>query len=385
MEKKIYDKDFGFGILGGGQLGRMFLQEAINYNLNVAILDPAADAPCSKICHEFVQGDFNDYQTVLDFGKGKSVLTIEIEHVNVEALKKLESYGVQVYPQPSVLEIVKDKGLQKDFFVAHNIPTADYFLIQSKEEILAYQGEFPLMQKARTGGYDGKGVAPIRTMDALATAFDCPSVLEKMVPFEKEISVIVARNSIGDITTYPLVELEFNSEANLVEYLFSPAEVSIEIEKKAREIAIATAKAFGSVGLLAVEMFLTTDGEILVNEVAPRTHNSGHHSIEGNITSQFEQHLRSVLNLPLGDTAILRPAVMVNLLGEKNHEGDAFYEGLEEIMAMSGVKVHLYGKTKTKPFRKMGHITITAETLTEAKKTAVLVKQMVRVISRPNR
>lgn len=379
--KHIYDKDFTIGILGGGQLGRMFIQEAINYNLNVAILDPSEDAPCSQICQEFVQGDFNDFDTVLEFGKNKDVLTIEIEHVNVEALKKLQESGVKVYPQPELLEIIKDKGLQKQFYEKHNIPTANYFLVDGKKEIGAYRHQFPFMQKARTGGYDGKGVTPLRNDSDLENAFDCPSVLEEMIPFEKEISVIVSRNVSGQISCFPLVELEFNTEANLVEYLFSPATVSAEIEAKAQEIAIQTAEAFNSVGLLAVEMFLTKDGQVLVNEVAPRTHNSGHHTIEGNLTSQFEQHLRSVLDLPLGDTSIIRPAVMVNLLGEKGFEGPALYEGLEEVMSWSGVNVHLYGKTTTKPFRKMGHVTITANTLSEAKEIALRVKETLKIKS----
>ena len=377
--KNFYDKDFSLGILGGGQLGRMFIQDAISYNVNVAVLDPALDAPCAKIAHEFVCGDFNDYQTVIDFGSNRDVLTIEIEHVNVDALEELEKRGVKVFPQSSVLRIVQDKGLQKQFFIDNNIPSSPFYLIEKKSDVITYRSEFPFMQKARRGGYDGRGVTPLRNEEDEAKAFDCPSVLEKMVDFEKELSVIVSRNERGEVKAFPLVELDFNEEANLVDFLFSPANVSSEIEKKAIDIGIQTAEAFGCVGLLAVELFLTREGEILVNEVAPRTHNSGHHSIEGNVTSQFEQHLRSVVNMPLGDTNIVRPAVMVNLLGEKGFTGPAKYEGLNEVTSWSGVYVHLYGKTNTKPFRKMGHVTVTSEKIEDAFTRAKEVKNKLRI------
>lgn len=377
----FYNKEFKLGILGGGQLGRMLIQEAINYNINVCILDPAEDCPCAEIANEFTLGDFKDFDTVLEFGKDKDVVTIEIEHVNVEALTELESRGIKVFPQPDILKVVKDKGLQKEFYKKHGIPTADYRLIENKSEIEKYRNEFPFMQKARTGGYDGKGVTPLRNEDDLKQAFDCPSVLEKMVPFEKEIAVIVARNESGEITTFPVVELDFNPEANLVEYLFSPARITEEIEQKAKAIAIRTAEAFGITGLLAVELFLTKTGEILVNEVAPRTHNSGHHSIEGNYTSQFEQHLRSILNMPLGNTDIIKPAVMINLLGEKGHAGKARYSGLEKVLGMKGVHIHLYGKTETKPFRKMGHSTCISDTLEAALINAKLVQECLKVVS----
>ncbi|MGB0404519.1 MAG: 5-(carboxyamino)imidazole ribonucleotide synthase [Salibacteraceae bacterium] len=378
----FYNKDFKLGILGGGQLGRMLIQEAVNYNINVCVLDPAKDCPCSKISSEFTQGSFNDYDTVVEFGKDKDVITIEIEHVNIEALKELESRGIKVFPQPDILEIVKDKGLQKEFYKKNGIPTADYRLVENKAGIEQYRSEFPFMQKARTGGYDGKGVTPLRNELDLDKAFDCPSVLEKMVPFEKEIAVIVSRNENGKISTFPVVELDFNPEANLVEYLFSPARISKEIEQKAKDIAVKTAEAFGIIGLLAVELFLTKEGEVLVNEVAPRTHNSGHHTIEGNYTSQFEQHLRSVLNMPLGNTDIINPAVMINLLGEKDFSGPAVYNGLEQVMQMKGVYIHLYGKTETKPFRKMGHTTCVSETLDMALMNAKKVQQHLTVISK---
>jgi len=375
----FYDKDFRLGILGGGQLGRMFIQEAINYNVNVCILDPSPDAPCAAIANEFHLGDFKDYDTVMNFGKQMDVITIEIEHVNVQALKDLQKMGKKVFPQPEVLEIVIDKGVQKQFYQENDIPTAPFHLIDDKNGIAKYRDEFPFMQKARTGGYDGKGVTPLRNDVDLNKAFDCPSVLEKMIPFEKEIAITVARNEKGEVSTFPLVELDFNPEANLVEYLYSPARTSSEIETKAKAVAIKTAEAFNLVGLLAVEMFLTKEGEILVNEVAPRTHNSGHHSIEGNVTSQFEQHLRAVLNMPLGNTEIISSAVMINLLGEKDFSGPAIYEGIDEALKIPGVYVHLYGKSETKPFRKMGHTTCLGKSIEEALQKAKKVMDILKV------
>ena len=376
-----YDKNFRLGVLGGGQLGRMLIQEAINYDIKIAALDPTADAPCSRIAHDFVQGDFADYQTVMEFGRDKQVLTVEIEHVNVQALKELRDSGVKVFPQPEVLETIKDKGMQKLFYREHGIPTADFFLVEDREGMKGYANQMPFMQKARTGGYDGKGVTPVRNEEEMANGFDCPSVLEKFVDFEKELSVIVARNEQGQMETFPVVELEFNPEANLVEFLFAPALVTPEVEQKAREIARKTAEAFGVVGILAVELFLTRDGEVLVNEVAPRPHNSGHQTIEGNYTSQYGQHLRAITGMPLGDTSPREASVMVNLLGEKGFQGPVKYEGLNEVTSWKGVYVHLYGKTQTKSFRKMGHVTITAGDLAEAKKTAIRVKETLKVVA----
>jgi 5-(carboxyamino)imidazole ribonucleotide synthase len=379
MGKSFTSTHFKLGILGGGQLGRMFIQEAVNYNLDVHILDPDTHAPCKDLSTTFTQGSLNDFESVYQFGKDKDVLTIEIEHVNVEALKKLESEGVKVFPQPNILEMIQDKGLQKEFYASHGIPTSDFHLVESKDEILRFRNEFPFMQKLRKGGYDGKGVCPLRHDNDVLKAFDAPSVLEKFVDFEKEISVIVARNEAGEIRSYPVVELEFNPEANLVEFLFAPAKISEDIEEKSRKIAENLVQKTGIVGLLAVEMFLTTEGDVLVNEIAPRTHNSGHQSIEGNVTSQFEQHLRSILNLPLGDTRMIEPSVMVNLLGEKGFDGEAQYEGLEEVLKLPGVHVHLYGKKFTRSFRKMGHVTVTAPSLEKAHELAVKVKNTLKV------
>ena len=377
----FYSKDFKLGMLGGGQLGKMFIQEAVNYNVQVCVLDPDKNAPCRLIAHEFEQGDFKDYQTVLDFGKDKDVLTIEIEHVNTDALKQLEKNGLKVFPQPRVLELIKDKGLQKQFYSENGISTAPYVLVNSRAELSNHVQDFPFMQKARTGGYDGKGVHLLKSIADIEKAFDSPSVLENFVDFEKELSVIVARNESGEVVTYPIVELEFNPIANLVEYLKCPAKVSKEIEGAAEMLAKKVAEKLDIVGLLAVEFFLTKSGELLVNEVAPRTHNSGHQTIEGNVTSQFEQHMRAVLNLPLGDTSILQPSVMLNVLGDPYYAGEAKYENLEKVMAMPQVHIHLYGKHLTKPYRKMGHVTITHHDIDQAYNKAREVKALLKVVS----
>ena len=378
MEKKFFDKGFKLGILGGGQLGRMFIQEAINYNIHVSILDPASNAPCADSAHDFVIGDFNDFDTVLNFGRNMDVVTIEIEHVNVTALYELERLGVKVFPQPKVIELIQDKGLQKEFYQTNNIASSSYQLIDRA----VTADDLPIVQKLRKGGYDGRGVVVLKEENDLASSFkNAPTVLEKLVDIQKEISVIVARNEAGEIKTFPTVELEFNSEVNLVEFIFSPASVSEKVESEAQGLAKAIADKLDIVGLLAVEMFLTKTGKVLVNEIAPRTHNSGHQSIEGNITSQFEQHLRSIINLPLGDTSITQPSVIVNLLGEPNMSGSVIYEGIEELLATPGAYLHLYGKSSTKPFRKMGHFTVLNPQLIEAKIVARRLKNVVKVVA----
>lgn len=359
----------------------MFIQEAVNYDARVAILDPSKEAPCASLCHEFVCGSFQDFDTVLAFGKDKDVVTVEIEHVNVDALTSLEQQGVQVFPRPSFLRMVQDKGLQKEFYTAHNIPTAPFRLVEQVDDINIGNQTFPFVLKSRTGGYDGKGVQIIRTQDDLANTFSGPFVVEEMIDFTKELSVIIARNKQGDVRTFPLVEMEFNPEANLVEFLFSPAQVAETIEQQAQSIAKKIAESCDFVGLLAIELFLTKDGRLLVNEMAPRPHNSGHHTIEACTTSQYEQHLRAIASLPLGDTRLIEPAVMVNLLGEQGHEGSVQYLGLEEALALPGVHVHLYGKSRTKPFRKMGHVTVTDADLTTAQQRARQVLSLIRVVS----
>jgi len=367
------------GILGGGQLGRMFIQEAINYNISVSILDPDADAPCKNICDVFTVGSLGDYHTVYNFGKNLDLITIEIEKVNVDALEDLEKAGVKVYPQPHIIRLIQDKGLQKQFFKENDIPTSPFQLFNNREQLAAANLSFPYIQKLRKDGYDGKGVKKISNQQDLEQAFDQPNLMEQLVDFEKEIAVIVARNANGEVSTFPMVEMDFNPEANLVEFLISPSTYSSDIQKRAENIAINIAESLKIVGILAVEMFLTKDHQILVNEVAPRPHNSGHQTIEGNYTSQFEQHLRAIFNLPLGDTKSIANAIMINLLGESGYEGIAEYEGLEEILRLKGVYVHLYGKKFTKPFRKMGHVTIIDEDREKAIEKARFVKEHIKV------
>jgi 5-(carboxyamino)imidazole ribonucleotide synthase len=381
MQKMWYQSDYKIGVLGGGQLGRMLIQEAINLNVQIHCLDPDINAPCSEIATSFQQGSLNDYQTVIDFAKDKDLITVEIENVSIEALESLENQGKKVFPQANVLKLIKDKGLQKNFYLENNIPTAEFRLIDSKNELDKHTDFLPFIQKMRTGGYDGKGVTSIKSSADFEKGFDVPSVLEQFIDFEKELAVIVARNEHGEIKTFPCVECEFSEELNLVEFLFAPAAISSEIEMKAQEIAKDIILKLDMVGVLAVEFFLTKGGELLVNEIAPRPHNSGHHTIECNITSQYEQHLRSILNLPLGSTKIVQAGVMINLLGEANFEGKARYEGLSEILELEGVKPHIYGKEFTKPFRKMGHVTITNEDLTKAKEIGRFVQKTIKVIA----
>lgn len=379
--RSVTGNSFRLGILGGGQLGRMFIQEAANFDVQVHILDGSSNGPAGQLATSFTEGEITNYDDVYSFGKSLDLLTVEIENVNIEALFDLEKEGVKVFPQPRVLSIIKDKGTQKEFYREHGIPTSDFELLDSnpsKEELLS---RLPFVQKLRTGGYDGRGVQVLRTADDLNEAFNEPSLAEDLIDFEKELSVIVARNERGETAVYPTVECEFN-DANLVEYLFSPAEVSETIERNAEKLAIDVINAFEMVGILAVEMFLTKSGELLVNEVAPRPHNSGHHTIECNVTSQFEQHLRSIVNWPLGSTAIEKQGVMLNVLGAPDFTGTTVYEGLEQIISIPGVYPHLYGKTTTKPNRKMGHITIASTDMADAKQKADKVKQMIRVISK---
>lgn len=368
MKKNWTGENFRLGVLGGGQLGRMMIQEALNYDIHVHCLDPDPQAPCSRIASSFTVGSLTDFDTVFAFGKDKDVVTVEIEHVNIEAIQALQEIGIPVYPQPEVLSTIQDKGLQKEFYQQHQLPTAPFSLVNNKEELIASAPAFPFVLKLRKGGYDGKGVQIIRSTADFEACFDAPCVVETMIPFAKELSVIVARNASGQTAVYPTVECEFNPEANLVEFLFAPAAISEEIEQNAQTLALAVIDQLNMVGILAVEFFLTQDDQLLINEVAPRTHNSGHHTIECNYTSQFEQHLRSVIDAPLGSTTIRSKGVMINLLGEPGYEGDAIYENLEKFMALEGVQVHLYGKQKTKGFRKMGHVTIFGNDLEYNKK-----------------
>ena len=380
MAKDFYG-ELKLGILGGGQLGRMLIQEAINFNVNVHVLDPDKNAPCRNLSNQFVQGPLDDFDTVYAFGKALDMVTIEIEKVNVDALEKLEEEGVVVYPQSRVIRLIQDKGLQKQFFKQNDIPTAPFQLISSKENLANAALPFPYIQKLRKDGYDGRGVKKIVNESDLVTAFEAPSLIEQWIDFEKELAIIVSRNDNGDIAVFPCVEMEFNPEANLVEFLISPSTLPFEVQQRAELLAKKIAEDLQIVGLLAVELFLTRDGQLLVNELAPRPHNSGHQSIEGNFTSQFAQHLRAIFNLAPGNTGTRTNAVMVNLLGEAGHEGLARYEGITDILAMEGVYLHLYGKKFTKPFRKMGHVCIVNEDRERAISIAREVQETLKVVT----
>lgn len=369
------------GILGGGQLGRMLIQAAANYSLYTKVLDPDAAAPCRSLCNEFVQGSFADEQTVWQFGQNCDVVTIEIEHVNLPALVRLQEAGVTVFPQPRVIEIIQDKGRQKEFFRQQGIPTGEFWLCANQAAVAQYTGPFPVVQKLRQLGYDGRGVKILLDAAALADAFTEPSVVEEFVDFDYELAVIVARSRSGAVTTYPSVEMKFHPQAHLVEWLLAPARIPPPVDTRARDIAMAVAEALQIVGVLAVEMFVTKSGTVLVNEIAPRPHNSGHHTIEANLTSQYDQHLRAIFDWPLGDTATRSPAVMVNLLGQPGHTGKAVYQGLNEVLQTPGAYLHLYGKTDTKPHRKMGHLTVLDADPEKALQRALRLQKTLTVIS----
>jgi len=369
------------GIVQGGQLGRMLIQAGLSYDIQTHVLDPDDQSPCADICTHFTAGDPMDFDTVVKFGEGLGVLTLEYEHINVDALEHLAAKGVKVFPQPSILRIVQDKGLQKQFYKEHGIPTAEFRLIEGRAELEKNLDFLPAFQKSRRAGYDGRGVVNLDGPESLAKAFDVPSVLERRVDFEKEISVIVARGQDGETRTFPVVELEFNPEANLVELLFAPANITPQQEAEAVKIAVGLADQLNLVGVLAVEMFVERGGRILVNEIAPRAHNSGHHTIEANVSSQYEQQLRAVLGMPLGSTEMIMPAAMINLLGAPGHTGTVLYEGIERVMAMDRVYVHLYGKRIKKAWRKMGHITVLNRTADEAVRHAREIQSCVQVLS----
>jgi 5-(carboxyamino)imidazole ribonucleotide synthase len=378
--RNFFDKDFTVGVLGGGQLGRMLIEAAGPLNVRLAVLDPSASAPCSEVAHTFTSGDFADFDAVVNFGKEKDVLTVEIEHVSVPALYALQAEGIKVYPRPQLLEIVQDKGLQKLFFEQHQIPTARFALFNNGQEAVAAFGAQCVL-KLRKGGYDGRGVQVVKNNDTAQNLFDAPVVAEEAVQIDKELSVIVSRNEQGECAVFPSVEMLFNPEANLVELLFSPAQISEALEHEARTLALKTAAAFELTGIMAVEMFLTKSGQLMVNEVAPRPHNSGHHTIEANITSQYQQHLRAILNLPPGDTSLRCPAAMINVLGEKGHNGPVLYQGIDKVLEYSGAYIHLYGKSDTKPYRKMGHITALGDTVGAAVQKAKQAGEQLKVVS----
>ncbi|HEX9253483.1 MAG TPA: 5-(carboxyamino)imidazole ribonucleotide synthase [Ignavibacteriaceae bacterium] len=383
--EKLVTSEIKLGIIAGGQLGKMLVLAASNWNVKSYVLDKDHHCPASSSCTFFFRGDQLNYDDVYRFGQMVDVLALELENVNKEALKKLKQEGKKIYPDPDKLEIIQDKGLQKQFYQKIKVPSSPFSLFNSKQEILSAVDsgklQLPFVQKLRKGGYDGRGVSIIRSKEDLINLLDGASVIEHLVDIEKEISAIVARNERGEVKCHPTVEMEFNPNANLVEKLICPSTLSKETEEEAEKIAVKIITELDLYGILAVEMFVDKNKNIWVNEVAPRPHNSGHHTIESAITSQFEQLLRAIFNLPLGSTKLKMPAVMINLLGESGYEGKVRYEGLTECMAVEGVKIHLYGKKITKPFRKMGHVTVLAPTIDEAKKKADFVKEKMKVIS----
>jgi len=381
-----FSSHFTLGILGGGQLGKMMLYETRKFDITTHVLDPSVEAPSRIACDLFEQGDLMDFDTVYHFGKKVDVLTFEIEGVNVAALEKLEQEGIKVYPSAATLKNIQDKGVQKQFYTNHNIPTAPFIRFADKNKLTEAIGKqevnFPFVWKSCTGGYDGKGVSMIRKEEDLMSLSSGSCIAEALVPFKNELAVIVARNVSGEIKTYPVVEMEFHPEANQVEYVICPARIEDAVAQKARDIAMKVSEAFEHVGLLAVELFQTETDEILVNEVAPRPHNSGHYSIEASYTNQFEQQIRAILDLPLGATESKVGGIMVNLVGAEGHTGEVIYQNMEEILAMPGVTPHIYGKKQTRPFRKMGHVTIVNKDLDKARAIAEDVKQKIKVISK---
>jgi 5-(carboxyamino)imidazole ribonucleotide synthase len=362
------------GILGGGQLGKMLIQEGINYPIEFFVLDPDKECPCAEICKNFTLGSFNDYESVINFGKSLDVVTIEIENVNTSALFELKKLGVKVFPEPEAIELIKDKGSQKEFYKKNKLKSSDFVYLNNPSIEVSAPFEFPFFLKMRTGGYDGKGVKKINKPSDLRNSFDVPSIAEKDVEPTKEIAVIVARNNAGQIKTFPSVESVFVPAVHLVDYLNCPSSISEEKEREAQEIAKKIIDSLGMTGILAVEFFIDSKNEIWINEIAPRPHNSGHQSIEANITSQYEQLIRCLLNLPLGETDVLFNSAMVNILGDANFEGEVVYHGLEKVLSQKNIFLHLYGKKVSKPYRKMGHVTILGNTKKEIAHKVELVK-----------
>ncbi len=385
MNNIISNPDFKLGILGGGQLGKMLIQAASSWDINTWVLDPDDTCPASAIAATYIKGDFRDYDSVYEFGRKVDLITIEIEHVNTDALIRLKNEGKAIHPDPNILEIIKDKGVQKEFYTRNKLPTSGYKLYVDKSSIIEdYNSgvlEIPFVQKTRRFGYDGRGVLIVNSPDDLGKLLDGESLVEIQVKIKKELSVIVAQNNKHEIKAYNPFEMELHSNANLVEYLISPARISADISSRAVELSKKVISSLGLQGVLAVEMFLDEQDNLLINESAPRPHNSGHHTIETCITSQYEQHLRAILGFPLGSTELQINSVMVNILGEDGYNGNVRYEGIEECLSMDGVKVHIYGKEQTKPFRKMGHVTILDKDLDNALDKASKVKHILRAVT----
>lgn len=378
MNKKI-------GIIGGGQLGKMILDETNKIDLELSILDPNKDSPCKNLTKNFIQGDFNDFYTVLNFGLAHDIISYEIEHINVDALEELVSRGIEVQPSPEILKIIQDKNLQKSFFKENNFPTSDFSYFNSKNDLLnsfkKSNLSFPCVWKKTRFGYDGFGVKILNTKNDFSKLPDAEMIIEDLIEFKKELSVIVAVNKKGEIKAYETVEMEFNPDSNQVEFVISPANISENINRNAKKIAYELAKKLNLIGLLAVEMFLTNDDKILINEIAPRPHNSGHFSIDACPTSQFKQHINSIMNFELGETSHQNCAVMLNLVGGNSHTGDVKYENLDLVKNQKNVYIHIYGKKITRPNRKMGHVTVICDNFASAYKKAKEIKEIIKVKS----
>jgi 5-(carboxyamino)imidazole ribonucleotide synthase len=383
--EQLVTSDFKLGIIAGGQLGKMLLLAASNWDIKTYVLDKDAHCPASTCCHKLVIGNQDNFEDVYRFGQQVDMLTFEVEHINIEALKKLKQEGKRIFPDPAAMEIIQDKGIQKQFFKDRGIPSAPFSLHANKLEVTdavdSGQIRIPFVQKLRTGGFDGRGVSVVRAHSDLDKLLDGPCLIENLVDISKEISVIAARNARGQIRCFPTVDMDFNAGANLVERLVCPSSCDEATQERARSLAEKIIEALDFVGILALEFFVDTSGAVWLNEMAPRPHNSGHHTIESHVTSQYEQHLRAIFNFSLGSTALKLPSVMINLLGEEGFEGKVKYLGFTDCMAIDGVKIHLYGKKITRPFRKMGHVTILAKSLEEALQKAQEVKNKIKVIA----
>lgn len=369
------------GILGGGQLGRMLLQAAANYTVETFVLENDDHCPAAHLCHHFTKGNITDFEAVYNFGKGLDAITIEIENVNVEALEKLESEGVRVYPKPAALRMIKNKITQKQFYQAHQIPTSEFRVTNNMAELQGHIDFLPAVHKLAEGGYDGKGVEVLFDGTAISKGFDAPSILEKMVTIYKEIALIVAINEKAETVIYPPAEMVFNTRLNLLDYQVSPVVLTEKTLWKAEAIAIKIVQELKSPGLFAVELFVDKNGDVLVNEIAPRVHNSGHHTIEANYCSQYDMLWRILLQYPLGNTDAILPSAIVNILGAEGFSGLAKYDGLEDVLKMTNVFVHLYGKTHTKPGRKMGHVTIISKDYHDLTHKANKIKHLLKVVA----
>ena len=374
---------FSVGILGGGQLGRMLLQAAANYPVLTHVLEKEDDCPAAHLCHVFTRGDISNFEDVYEFGKGLDAIAIEIESVNLEALAKLELEGVRVYPRVSALGIIKNKILQKEFYKKNEVPSPAFVTLENRETLRGQAAFLPAVQKLATGGYDGRGVQMIHTPPGPEEGFDAPSVLEKLVDIQKEIAIIIAVNEKGQTAVYPPVDMVFNKTLHLLDYQISPAELPEKTLWKLEAVALRVVRALQSPGIFAIELFVDKQGEVFVNETAPRVHNSGHHTIEASFSSQFDMLWRIILGYPLGNTASILPAAIVNLLGEEGYSGEAFYKGLPETLRLDNVFVHIYGKKQTKPGRKMGHITLLGKDKQDLVRRAHQIREELRVITNP--